>query len=155
MGEDLGAIHIGELIELGIAVGTQEVVEGPAGELPQLVVEKLRTHYAAVEHGRRARSVPFAVGDQREVHFDDFGASRFQRLARVFPEGNHGRAGMDALAGRAADAGVLAGAGQFILVDKHARHAEALALEGIRLGGQLKIRGRAHFRGLGDLDPGL
>ncbi|MNI58410.1 hypothetical protein D3C73_1135220 [compost metagenome] len=62
---------------------------------------------------------------------------------------------MDALTGRAADAGVFAGARQFILVDKHARHTEALALEGIGLGGEIQVGGRAHFRGLGDLDPGL
>ncbi|MNT32938.1 hypothetical protein D3C72_1688440 [compost metagenome] len=62
---------------------------------------------------------------------------------------------MDALAGRATDAGVLAGAGQFILVDKHARHAEALALEGIRLGGQLKVGGWTHLGSLGQLHPGL
>ncbi|MNF56879.1 hypothetical protein D3C84_383820 [compost metagenome] len=62
---------------------------------------------------------------------------------------------MDALAGRATDAGILAGASQLILVDKHARHAEALALEGVGLGGELKVGGRAHFRGLGDRHPGL
>ncbi|MNF69415.1 hypothetical protein D3C84_512980 [compost metagenome] len=62
---------------------------------------------------------------------------------------------MDALTGRAADAGVLAGARQFILVDKHARHTEALALEGIGLGSQLKVGGRTHFRCLGQLHPGL
>ncbi len=145
MGEDLGAIHIGQLLKLGIAVGAQEVVKRPAGELPQLVVEKLRAHDAAIEHSRRAGSVPFAVGDQREVHFDDDGASGFQRLTGLFPQGDHGRAGMDALTGRAADAGVVAGAGQFILVDKHARHAEAFALEGIGLGGQIQIRRRTHF----------
>ncbi len=155
VGEDLRPIDIGQLVELGIAVGAQEVVERPAGELPQLVVEKLRAHDAAIEHGRRTGSVPFAVGDQREVHFDNFCASGFQRLARLLPQRNHGLAGMDALTGRAADAGVFAGAGQFILVDKHARHAEALALEGIGLGSQIQIGSRTHFRGLGQLHPGL
>ena len=62
---------------------------------------------------------------------------------------------MDALTGRAADAGVFAGAGQFILVDKHARHTEALALEGIGLGCQLQIGSRTHFGSLGQLHPGL
>ncbi len=155
VGEDLGPIDIGEFIELGIAVGAQEVVERPAGELPQLVIEKLRAHDATVEHGRCAGSVPFAVGDQREVHLDDLGARGFQRLARLFPQGNHRLAGVDALTGRAADAGVLAGAGQFILVDKHARHAEALALEGLGLGGQIQIGRRAHLGRLGQLHPGL
>ena len=41
VGEDLGPVDVLKLIELGIAVGTQEVVKGPAGELPQLVVEEL------------------------------------------------------------------------------------------------------------------
>ncbi|MNQ93751.1 hypothetical protein D3C85_1092330 [compost metagenome] len=62
---------------------------------------------------------------------------------------------MDALAGRAADAGVLAGASQFILVDEHARHAEALALEGGGTGGEIQVGGRANLGSLGDLDPGL
>ncbi len=62
---------------------------------------------------------------------------------------------MDALTSRAADAGVFAGAGQFILVDKHARHAEPLALEGIGLGGQPQIGSRTHLGRLGDLEPGL
>ncbi len=155
VGKDLGAIHIGQLVELGIAVGAQEVVERPAGELPQLVVEELRGHDATVEHGRRAGSVPFAVGDQREVHFDHLGAGSFQRLTGLLPERDHGFAGMDALTGRAADTGVFAGAGQFIFVDKHARHAEALALEGIGLGSQLQIGSRTHFGGFGQLDPGL
>ncbi|MNS58963.1 hypothetical protein D3C72_919040 [compost metagenome] len=62
---------------------------------------------------------------------------------------------MDTLAGRAADARVFASARQFILVDKHARHTEALALEGVGLGGQIQVGSRTHFRGLGQLDPGL
>ena len=82
-----------------------------------------------LKHGRRAGVGPSAVGDQREVHFDDFCASGFQRLARIFPEGDHGLAGMDALTGRAADTG-LSLRPPVHPVDKHARHNRGACLEG-------------------------
>jgi hypothetical protein len=98
-------------------------------------VQELLGDDAAVEHGRRAGTVAFAVGHQREVHFDDFGAGGFQGL-----RGPAHRSITDARVWMRCPVGPpmpgFAGAGFRVGVDVHARHAEALAGQGRGLGGQ-------------------
>ncbi|RMT90602.1 hypothetical protein ALP39_04883 [Pseudomonas marginalis pv. marginalis] len=153
--EDFRAVHIRQAVEGWVIVGAQEVVKRPGGQFPQLVVQKCLGHQAAGKHCRCTGAIAFAVGHQREIHLDDFGTRRFQRLAGVFPQVDHAVTGVDPLPGRAADAGLFAGAGVGVGIDVHARYAQALAHEVVGCCGQLHVRRRAHVGDAGDRHPGL
>lgn len=155
MGENQRAVDVHQAVQLWIAVGLQEIVEGPGRQVPQFVMEELLGNQATGKHGRRTGAIAFAVGDQREVNFEDFGSSRFQGLARVLPEADHRRSGVDALPGRATDSWRGAGTGIRVGVDEHAGHAEAFAGEGLGVGGQRRVGRRTHRGHAGDRHPGL
>ena len=85
-----------------------------------------------VRDGRGARAVALVVGHHGEVDLARPSAPAASRSAAArVPQVDHRRAGLDALPGRAADAGLLAGAGLRVGVDVHARHAEASCPPGL------------------------
>ena len=113
MGENAGAVDIGERMQRGVVVARQEIVPGEHRKFPQLPVGEFRRNNATIHHRQCSRPVPFVVGDHRKVDFDHFGAERFEGTTRLFPEGDD--------RGTRRDGGCRA----VILIDIHARHAEA------------------------------
>ena len=153
--ENQRPINVGQPVEFRVTVGAQEIIERPRGQLPKLVMHKLFGHQSAGKHGWRAGAIAFAVGDQREVHFNHFSALGLDGLARGLPQVDHRGTGDDALPGGAADARCFGCAGLGVGIDIHARYAKAFAGQCFAAGIELCIGGRTHRSHTRNRYPGL
>ena len=154
MREDLRAVDLGERREPGLTVRGEEVVPRPHRHVPDLDVEVVGRHDAAIEDRRRSGPVGLVVADHGEVDDDDLGAGRLEVGLRLRPQGEHRRPRLDALTGGGADA--RAGSGIRVLAEVHRGNAETSSGEsGCRAFGQRRVRVRAHGGGARDRHPRL
>ena len=146
--------------ECGIAVGGQEVLPRPRRQIADLSREVFGSHEPARGNRRSAGPVAFVVRHHREVDLDDGGARLLEVAARGLPEVHDRRPGVDAGAGRPADAGGRRRAGHLVGVDVHAGDADAPSVQ--RASGIVGARRLEGGVGVGaecrrgrDLDPRL
>ena len=137
---DQAAIDGGEVGQVRVGVGAQEVVPGPGGQIENFPVQELPRHQAASLDRRHAVAVLLVVGHHREIDEDDLGPGGGQFCPRGLKQIDDGLTGLDTPTGRSADAQPLTHTGLGVGVDIHPRHPETLA--GQAVAGRLAIGGQ-------------